>query len=197
MIGKRFGNLTVVSEVAERSKNNHILYRCLCTCGSSVVVLGASLRYGGTKSCGCFHKTAVTKHNMEGTPTYKTWADMKVRCDPMSKQKYPNYAGRGIGVCDRWQTFENFYDDMGERAQGKSLDRIDNNKGYCPENCRWATPKQQCNNRRNTVYVKHNGKILNVWQFAKEIKLSESGALKRVHREYRKDRNGIFVKEAT
>jgi hypothetical protein len=132
---------------------------------------------------------------MEGTPTYKTWAAMKVRCDPMSKQKYPNYAGRGIGVCDRWQTFENFYDDMGERPQGKSIDRIDNNKGYCPENCRWATPKQQCNNRRNTVYVKHNGKILNVWQFAKEIKLSESGALKRVHREYRKDRNGVFVKE--
>ena len=100
----------------------------------------------------------VIKHGMSMTPTYHAWQAMKTRCYNKNFHAYPNYGARGITVCDRWlESFENFYKDMGEKPHKKSLDRIDNSKGYSKENCRWATSQQQVDNRRNTIRIKSGG----------------------------------------
>lgn len=99
------------------------------------------------------------------TATYRTWANMKTRCDNPSFTYYAEYGGRGISYCDRWVDFENFLEDMGERPTGKTLDRIDSNKGYLKDNCRWATPREQACNRTNSVELTFNGvtKPLALW----------------------------------
>ena len=106
------------------------------------------------KGCGCRNKT----HGMKGTPIYKTWERMLQRCYNPNATKYPKYGGRGITVCERWHKLENFYEDMGPRPDGSSLDRIDNDGNYEFDNCRWATAREQSNNRRNTVMI--NGEPL-------------------------------------
>lgn len=96
-----------------------------------------------------------TRHGMTGTRVYATWKRLNGRCKNLNNPKYLDYGGRGITVCDRWLVFENFYADMGEPPKGMSLDRYPNNDGnYEPENCRWATPKQQANNRRKRKYYR-------------------------------------------
>ena len=93
------------------------------------------------------------RHGMINTPTYVSWTVMKSRCTDKNVLKYPSYGGRGIAFCTEWEFFINFYNDMGDRPEGKTLDRIDNSKGYCKENCKWSTAKEQANNRRNSSKV--------------------------------------------
>lgn len=111
-------------------------------------------------------------HGMVGTNIYKTWVDMKTRCYNAKAQSYRNYGGRGIRVCDRWQQFENFYRDMGERPKGKTLERIHNDRDYSPENVRWATRKEQANNRRSSRIITFEGASKTLEQWAEHIGIS-------------------------
>lgn len=106
-------------------------------------------------------------------PEYKAWAAMMSRCTKPKNKQYKDYGGRGIGVCERWRTAANFLEDMGPRPEGTSLDRIDNEKGYEPGNCRWATNKVQSYNKRTTVMIEHNGKTLTAPEWAEVTGLSE------------------------
>lgn len=196
IIGNRFGNLTVISEVAKRNKNGHILYLCMCDCGESKEILGASLRQGLTKSCGCAHKRKITKHGMYGTKVYQTWSGMRNRCNNPNNSRYHDYGGRGITVCEEWNnSFETFLRDMGEPKSYESIERLDNSKPYSKENCIWATNKQQCNNRRSSVTVYFNGLQMTVEEYAKKIGLTQSGARKKVHREFCRF-GSVFIKES-
>ena len=158
LTGQRFGKMTVLQEAGR--KNEEILWECACDCGNIKVVSGHSLKRGHTKSCGCSRIGLGATHGLTATPIYNVWVNMRKRCYSSYSTEFENYGGRGITVCGRWQnSFENFYADMKDGYEiGLTIDRIDVNGNYEPNNCRWATRLvQQNNNRRNRRFVV-NGK---------------------------------------
>lgn len=161
LTGMIFGRLTVIG-YSRTDKNRKAIWRCRCECGERPAVAAYKLTSGHTKSCGCLQREAgdanLAKghaenfiHGRVGTPTYKSWDAAKQRCFNRNDDHYPAYGGRGITMCERWRSsFLNFLADMGERPEGTTLDRYPDNDGnYEPGNCRWATMKQQSNNRRD------------------------------------------------
>lgn len=176
--GQRFGRLTV-QEMSPSKSNGQIMWVCRCDCGNIITVLGNDLKRGHTKSCGCFRKestrTQNTKHGFRHTRIYKAWMNMKARCYILSSKDYKNYGGRGIAVCDEWRNdFKTFYDwSMANGYRDNlTIDRIDTNGGYCPENCRWVTLKTQANNTRRNHFVEYKGKrhTLSEWSEITGIK---------------------------
>lgn len=142
--GCKFNKLLVKADSTKRAKSKDVIWTCICECGAIVDVTAFNLKSGNTKSCGC-HRV---KHNMTHTKTYSTWEHIIQRCTNPNNDNWHKYGSRGITVCDEWLLFKNFLKDMGERPENTSLDRIDNNKGYYKENCRWADVKTQARNTR-------------------------------------------------
>jgi hypothetical protein len=152
LTGKRFGRQVALALHPERSRVGEARWVCRCDCGGEGIVRGSNLRSGWSKSCGCIQKEMLAKfnakHGLRRTRAYQCWQNMKARCFYPRARAYPCYGGRGITVCERWLSFENFHADMGDPPPGMSLDRIDPNGNYEPRNCRWATVAEPPANRR-------------------------------------------------
>lgn len=151
IIGQRFGRLVVLEQLGRNAKR-HYLVLCQCDCGNEKIARATSLNTG-QQSCGCIRREKLiaqtTIHGRSGTPTWQSWRGMLERCYNPRSPSYKWYGGRGIAIDDpRWFSFPPFLEDMGEKPPGKSLDRRENDLGYSKANCRWATPKQQTDNRR-------------------------------------------------
>ena len=173
--GNRYGRLLVLERFG-KTGDGKATWKCVCACGREVVVSGKDLRSGNTRSCGCLQKeTAASRHtihSISSTRLYKIWMQMKERCYNPNTPQYKDWGGRGITVCDDWlnnvQAFYGWAMNNGY-ADDLSLDRIDNNKGYSPDNCRWATREDQCNNKRTNRLITYNGKTQTISQWADEL----------------------------
>jgi hypothetical protein len=147
LTGRQFGRLTV--KESGGSVCGRPVWKCLCSCGSSLVVKAGNLRSGNTKSCGCYREDVITDHGLHDHPLYKVYDSIKSRCYNSKCTSFKNYGARGITVCDRWlSSFEAFYGDVQEGySKGLELDRVDNNGQYSPTNTRWVTKQQNSFNR--------------------------------------------------
>lgn len=179
LAGTKFGDWTVVSRAASQAGQTRWL--CVCKCGEQRSVSAINLRSGRTTGCGR-HRQPKVKHGACGTRAYAIWAGMIQRCNNKSRNSYKNYGGRGITVCERWLSFENFLQDMGHPPEGQSIERKDNDQGYSPENCVWATDTVQARNSRNAKLSQGEvdrirgslGTGRRVADLAKEFRVSES-----------------------
>lgn len=179
MIGRRFGRLTVTGR--GRKPSGELAWSCSCDCGNTSFVRADVLKSGRVKSCGClkrelFINRSINRNRTHGkahTRVNEIWKKMRRRCQNRSDVSYERYGARGISVCERWQTFENFYADMGDPPTRKhSIDRINNEGNYEPENCRWATVLEQSNNKRSNTVLTFRGQSKTIAEWAREIGIS-------------------------
>lgn len=179
LTGQKFNRLTII-RLKHFNKKGNSVWHCLCECGKTTDVCVGGLTTNHTKSCGCLQKEKVrgmnTTHGMSRTKEYKTWIKIKQRCYNPNNNRYYDYGGRGIKVCNRWlNSFVNFYKDMGLRPDDcDGIDRIDNNSGYKPSNCKWATTSDNNQHKRNSFTMLYNGKIYNCAQLSKKLNISFS-----------------------
>lgn len=187
-VGAVFGQLTIESYIG-RSPRSIKVYKALCSCGAPVIVLHSDLNRGDTKSCGCLKRGILSERNraatnpnkQTGSPEYESWAAARYRCLSPSSKDYPKYGGAGVTFCLAWaDSFPSFFDHIGPRPKGTSLDRIDNELGYEPGNVRWATPSEQCANRSTTRWVEVDGKRLPAATAALLLGITPASAYKRL-----------------
>ncbi len=172
MTGRRFGRLVVTGLSPYRTKSGKILWIAKCDCGGEKITQPSNLRCGDTQSCGCIKRELMVARNFihgeSRSPEFRSWAAMLSRCTNERLREYPQYGGRGIAVCDRWREFANFLTDMGRRPTAKhTLERLNVNGNYEPDNCSWATQAEQLRNMRRNIYVEINGQMMCVADAAK------------------------------
>lgn len=194
IIGLKFGRLVPIEFKYAKKKTK--FYLCQCDCGKQSIVTNYRLRYGRTKSCGCLakerQKAACTTHGQSSISEYHIWVEMRARCNNSNSRAYRLYGGRGIKVCGRWESsFDAFFADMGYRPTPKhSIDRIEVDKGYSPDNCRWATKKEQACNRRCNRYITLDGETKTITDWCRVYNISR----RTVH--HRETSLGFSVKDA-
>lgn len=194
LIGQKFGQLTVLrkgNDYYEPSGYRRRRWWCLCDCGKETLVWEKCLKNGHTKSCGCLVRKRLTdrniKHGEAKTRLYSVWKDMRQRCDNPNHPAFMHYGGRGIKICKQWDDFTTFkewaiesgYNDEAKHGEC-TIDRIDVNKGYAPDNCRWIDMAQQTLNRRNTKLYTYNGETLSLPELAKKYGVKYSTLRKRL-----------------
>lgn len=185
LTGQKFKRLTVLSRAAKRPKMGS-RWLCACDCGNRPVVSSYNLRSGITKSCGCWKKEVLvkkaTKHGHAGTKEFRAWTHIRQRCYNKNSDDYKNYGGRGITVCESWmKSFSNFIADMGEAPSPEhTIERINNNASYSPENCKWDTRLVQCRNRRNVRRFLYKGRALTITELAPLLGLTYIALYKRI-----------------
>lgn len=193
-----FGRLTVTSRNTDERKSQNAHWNCLCECGAYTVARGSHLRLGRIKSCGCLSAEMAairhTTHGMSGCSEQSIWFGMKSRCYNKNYYLYHRYGGRGITVCDSWlNDFHRFISNMGERpSKEHSIDRIDNDKGYSPDNCRWATREEQNSNTSRNIKVELFGKTQTVSQWADVFSINRVAIYKLITRKNMSPRTAIF-----
>jgi hypothetical protein len=169
LTGQRFGRIVVLHETPKRDKGGNVLWECKCDCGNITCTSSQNLRRGYTKSCGCYNHDIITKDNPKyKRPLYFIYHSMKCRCYNPNDRAFHNYGARGIKISDAWKTYEKFekWALKNGYKKGLWLDRINNDLDYSPDNCRWATPKEQQNNKRTNVKVNINGVVKTIHEWA-------------------------------
>lgn len=165
--GKTFGKWTIL-ERTDRKKV--VYYSCICSCGTQRDVLSVSLRNGKSVSCGCYQPEKWSNgFRKVNKLTYQSWSGMRQRCDYSGHIEFHRYGGRGIIYDPRWKSFDAFFEDMGARPPKMSLDRVDNDKPYCKENCKWSTAAEQSSNTSRNIFVQWHGKTYTLKQLAKHL----------------------------
>lgn len=201
LTGKRFSRWLVLSRV-ENNRHNQPRWNCLCDCGKEKYVVAGNLTSGVSKSCGCLnievHRAVCiarnTTHGLAGSPEHITWVNIRQRCENPKCSSYEKYGAKGISVCERWQTFENFLIDMGKKPTPKhTIDRFPDCTGnYEPGNCRWATMKQQQANRRHNVFVSYQGETLVIPEWSRRTGIAIETIRQRIKKGWTLDQ--VFAK---
>lgn len=190
LTGQRFGRLEVVSQWDNEKRGAYWL--CVCDCGRTTIIRGRSLRSGHTRSCGCIHDELSslrtikrnTTHGESDTRLYGIWSDMRKRCENSKHIAFVRYGGRGISVCEEWYDYENFADWAKENGytDNLTLDRIENDEGYSPTNCRWTTRSVQARNKSNNVVYTYEGKSLTIPEWSELTGINTSTLYSRLTR---------------
>lgn len=189
LTGTTHGRLTVTSVSGTRKTPNgssRLMWNCTCSCGTEVEVWSVSLINGVTRSCGCLARELSSlnhsTHGQRHSPTYTTWRGMMDRCRNPNNPRSANYMARGIAVCNEWSKFEVFLHDMGERPEGLTLERVDNDKGYNKTNCKWASSTEQARNTTRSVLVTWRGTTRNICDWATDMGITQQGLRIRIRR---------------
>ena len=187
LAGQRFGRWVVLEYAGKRSKQQAYSWLCRCDCGKTKVVLGSSLRYQESQSCGCLCRDHIIKisttHGMKKTGEWRSWSSMRTRCNNPAATGYDRYGGRGITICEQWDDFETFLKDVGPRpSPDYTLERLDNDKGYFPGNVHWATCREQANNRHGNRKITRDGVTKGISEWASQFSLSKNTLKNRLNR---------------
>ena len=195
--GKRFGRLTVIRHDHD-DKHRNSYWLCECDCGNRTIVTRGGLTSGNTTSCGCYNRQrvseAATTHGLSRSPLYKTWRGIHDRCENRNTTAYHRYGGRGITVCDEWSNFENFkyWADESGYDEHLTIDRIDNDDNYSPDNCRWVDMRTQGNNRSSNRVIEFKGYKHTVAEWARIFKVNDSTLRGRIARNDMRDFEKYF-----
>lgn len=185
LTGQKFNKLRVIERL-ENDNGGIPVWLCKCDCGNFTRVRGKNLKNGSVKSCGCLLKKGTqTTHGLSKTKLYTIWNSMKSRCSYPKSQSYKRYGARGISVCDEWKnSFESFYSWSMENGyrEGLTIERIDNNGNYCPQNCKWVTRKEQCRNRRTNIVFEYMGEKHILIEWCEILNLDYKFIYNRIHK---------------